>query len=40
LNLVFALEGEFAIQFEAEEIPDLITYRAIRERITEAESLG
>ena len=40
LNLVLALEGEFAIQFDVEEIPDLITFRAIRERITEAETLG
>lgn len=33
LNLVFALEAEFDVQFEAEEIPELITYRAIRRRI-------
>jgi len=33
LNLVFALEGEFPVQFEAEEIPDLVSFRAIRERI-------
>ena len=37
LNLVLALEGEFAIQFEAEEIPALVSFRTICERVTEAE---
>jgi acyl carrier protein len=33
LNLVLALEGEFMIQFEAEEIPELASFRAIRDRL-------
>ena len=37
LNLVLALEGEFMMQFEAEEIPELTTYRVIRERVAAAE---
>ena len=33
LGLVLAIEGEFAIQFEAEEIADLVSFGAIRERL-------
>ena len=33
LNLVFALEGEFEVQLEAEEIPELVSFRAIRDRL-------
>lgn len=33
LNLVLALEGEFGVQFEAEEIPDLVSVGAIRRRL-------
>jgi acyl carrier protein len=40
LNLIMALEGEFGIQFEAEEIPELISVRSIRARLAEAETLG
>lgn len=39
LNLIMALEGEFAIQFEIEEIPELVSFRVICERVTEAETL-
>ena len=37
LNLVLALEGEFMIQFEAEEIPELVLFRTIRERLRPGE---
>ena len=37
LNLILALEGEFMVQFEAEEIPELASFRAIRERLESAE---
>ena len=33
LNLILALESAFDIQFEAEEIPELATFGAIRERL-------
>lgn len=33
LNLVLALEGEFEVQFEIEAIPELVTFRAIREHL-------
>jgi len=40
LNLVLALEGEFKVRFEAEEIPELISFGAIRERLKEASGAG
>jgi acyl carrier protein len=41
LNLVLALEGEFDVQFLAEEIAELVSFRAISDRLAEAEhSLG
>jgi len=36
LNLVLALEAEFGVQFEAEEIPELVSYRVIRSRLADA----
>jgi acyl carrier protein len=33
LNLIFALEAEFGVRFEAEEIPELMSVRAMRQRI-------
>jgi acyl carrier protein len=33
LTLIFALEEEFGVQFEAEEIPSLMSVAAIRRRI-------
>jgi acyl carrier protein len=33
LNLIFALEAEFGIQFEAEDIPDLVSFQVIRDKI-------
>jgi acyl carrier protein len=33
LNLILALEGEFGVQFEAEEIPELTSVAAIRRRL-------
>jgi acyl carrier protein len=33
LNLILALEGEFGVQFEAEDIPDLVSFGAIRRRV-------
>lgn len=38
LNLVFALEGEFTIQFDAEEIPELISFGVVRQRLTRGET--
>ena len=35
LSLVLALEGEFMIQFAAEVIPDLASFRTIRNRLVE-----
>lgn len=37
LNLVLAIEGEFSVQFEAEEIPDLTSFIALRERLARME---
>lgn len=37
LNLILALEAEFSVQFEAEEIPELISYRVIRMRLERAD---
>lgn len=34
LNLIFAVESEFGVRFEAEEIPELMSVEAMRERIT------
>ena len=34
LNLVLALEGEFGVQFEAEEIPELVLFGRIRQRLS------
>ncbi|MGQ0715405.1 MAG: acyl carrier protein [Gemmatimonadaceae bacterium] len=33
LNLIFAMEAEFGVRFEAEEIPDLMSVKAMRQRI-------
>lgn len=38
LRLVLALEGEFGIQFQAEEIPELVSFRAIRQRLESDET--
>lgn len=40
LSLVFALEAEFSIQFEAEDIPELNSFRAIHERVAELERVN
>lgn len=36
LNLIFALESEFDVRFEAEEIPSLMSVEAVRVRIAKA----
>ena len=36
VNLIVALEAEFGVEFEAEEIAELATVRAIRERLAAA----
>ena len=33
LRLVLALEGEFGIQFEAEEIPSLVSFEIVRDSV-------
>lgn len=33
VRLVMALEGEFDVQFEAEEIPELVSFATIRARV-------
>ena len=38
LSLVFAIEAEFDIQFDAEEIPELVSCGGIRDRVSELES--
>lgn len=38
VNLIMALEAEFEVQFEAEEIAELTTVGAIRERLGEGPS--
>ncbi|MGD2047603.1 MAG: acyl carrier protein [Gemmatimonadota bacterium] len=35
LSLVLALEGDFAVQFDIEEIPELVSFRVIRDRLEE-----
>lgn len=36
LNLIFALESEFDVRFDAEEIPALVSVNALRLRIAKA----
>ena len=37
LNLVLALESEFDVQFDAEEIPELVSFQILRDRLSELE---
>jgi acyl carrier protein len=37
LNLVLALESEFGVQFDAEEIPELVSFQILRDRLSELE---
>lgn len=40
LNLILAVEGEFAVQFAAEEIPELVSFEAIHSRLAGVENAG
>lgn len=35
LNLILSLEAEFGVEFETDEIAELTTFRAIRQRLSD-----